>query len=208
MKTKRADTVPDEFHRQLIQALEENNIFRQLAHVIHTSSGTRTIPIAADNGKASWVEEGNAIGESDLTFNVQTRSAYKLPWLGWLPGECAAGSHSDSRLLFPAILRHRLQEPQPRQHHSVYRVKQYDRQARRIRCTLFEGFREYSIPSGASLICSGARPDGYAIAKESAGIPRVINRICEKSLMYAFQLQRKLVDDYMVNFVLEHEIAH
>ena len=24
----------------------------------------------------------------------------------------------------------------------------------------------------------------------------------------AFQLQRKLVDDYMVNFVLEHEIAH
>ena len=39
------------------------------------------------------------------------------------------------------------------------------------------------------------------IAKESAGIPRVINRICEKSLMYAFQLQRKLVDDYMVNFV-------
>ena len=46
------------------------------------------------------------------------------------------------------------------------------------------------------------------ISKESAGIPRVINRICEKSLMYAFQLQRKLVDDYMVNFVLEHEIAH
>ena len=46
------------------------------------------------------------------------------------------------------------------------------------------------------------------IARESAGIPRVINRICEKSLMYAFQLQRKLIDDYMVNFVLEHEIAH
>ncbi len=71
-------TVPDEFHRQLIQALEENNIFRTLAHVIRTNSGTRTIPIAADNGKASWVEEGNAIGESDLTFNVQTLSAYKL----------------------------------------------------------------------------------------------------------------------------------
>ena len=71
-------TVPDEFHRQLIQALEENNIFRTLAHVIRTNSGTRTIPIAADNGKASWVEEGNAIGESDLTFSVQTLSAYKL----------------------------------------------------------------------------------------------------------------------------------
>lgn len=45
------------------------------------------------------------------------------------------------------------------------------------------------------------------IAKESSEIPRVINRLCEKSLMYAFQLQRKLVDDYMVNFVLEHELA-
>lgn len=71
-------TVPDEFHRQLVQALEENNIFRGLAKVIRTNSGTRTIPIAADNGKASWVEEGNAIAESDLTFSVQTLSAYKL----------------------------------------------------------------------------------------------------------------------------------
>ena len=71
-------TVPDEFHRQLVQALEENNVFRGLAHVIRTGSGTRTIPIAADNGKASWVEEGTAIAESDLTFNVQTLSAYKL----------------------------------------------------------------------------------------------------------------------------------
>ena len=71
-------TVPDEFHRQLVESLEENNIFRSLAHVIRTNSGTRTIPIAADNGQASWVEEGNAIGESDLTFNVQTLSAFKL----------------------------------------------------------------------------------------------------------------------------------
>ena len=45
------------------------------------------------------------------------------------------------------------------------------------------------------------------VAKESSGIPRVINRICEKSLMFAFQQQRKMVDDYMVSFVLEHEIA-
>ena len=45
------------------------------------------------------------------------------------------------------------------------------------------------------------------VAKESSGIPRMINRICEKSLMYAFQQQRKLVDDYMVAFVVENEIA-
>ncbi len=52
-------TVPDEFEHQLLQALEENNIFRSLAHTIHTNSGTRTIPIAADAGSATWIEEGN-----------------------------------------------------------------------------------------------------------------------------------------------------
>lgn len=71
-------TVPDEFHRQLVEALEENNIFRSLAHVIRTSSGTRTIPVATDSGTASWVEEGNPIGESDVTFDAKTLSAYKL----------------------------------------------------------------------------------------------------------------------------------
>ncbi len=71
-------TVPDEFERQLIQGLEENNIFRTLAHTIHTNSGTRTIPIATDSGSASWIEEGAAIQESDMTFAQETLSAYKL----------------------------------------------------------------------------------------------------------------------------------
>ena len=71
-------TVPDEFHRQLIQGLEENNIFRRLARTITTQSGTRTIPIAMDTGSASWIEEGAAIQESDLSFSVETLSAYKL----------------------------------------------------------------------------------------------------------------------------------
>ena len=44
------------------------------------------------------------------------------------------------------------------------------------------------------------------IHKASAGIPRMINRICEKALMYAFQQQRRLVDDYMIKFVVEHEM--
>ena len=46
------------------------------------------------------------------------------------------------------------------------------------------------------------------VARESSGIPRMINRICEKSLMYAFQKQKKLIDDYMVTLVVENEIAH
>lgn len=71
-------TVPDEFERQLIQGLEENNIFRTLAHTIRTNSGTRTIPIASEYGTAAWIEEGTAIPESDMTFSVQTLSAYKM----------------------------------------------------------------------------------------------------------------------------------
>lgn len=45
-------TVPDEFERRLVQALEENNIFRQMATVIKTNSGTRKIPIAIDTMEA------------------------------------------------------------------------------------------------------------------------------------------------------------
>ena len=71
-------TVPDEFERQLVQALEENNIFRSLAKTIRTNSGTRTIPIATDSGSASWIEEGTAIQESDMSFSQETLSAYKL----------------------------------------------------------------------------------------------------------------------------------
>ena len=71
-------TVPDEFERQLVQALEENNIFRSLAKTIRTNSGTRTIPIATDSGSASWIEEGAAIQESDMSFSQETLSAYKL----------------------------------------------------------------------------------------------------------------------------------
>ena len=71
-------TVPDEFEHQLIQALEENNIFRTLAKTIHTNSGTRTTPITTDSGTASWIEEGAAIQESDMSFAQETLSAYKL----------------------------------------------------------------------------------------------------------------------------------
>jgi type II secretory pathway predicted ATPase ExeA len=44
------------------------------------------------------------------------------------------------------------------------------------------------------------------IYKESAGIPRRINRICEKCLMYAFQQSKRLIDEHTVRYVLEHEM--
>lgn len=71
-------TVPDEFERQLIQALEENNIFRQIAHVIHTTSGTHAIPIASDSGEAAWVDEGGTITDADPAFAQATLKAFKM----------------------------------------------------------------------------------------------------------------------------------
>jgi len=40
----------------------------------------------------------------------------------------------------------------------------------------------------------------------STGIPRQINRVCEKSLMYSFQQQRRIIDDTAVRYVAEHEM--
>ena len=70
--------VPDEYERTLIEALEEQNIFRQLAHVIHTSSGERKIPVVASKGTASWIDEEAAYPESDDTFGQVSIGAYKL----------------------------------------------------------------------------------------------------------------------------------
>ena len=70
--------VPDEFERSLVEALEEENIFRQLAKVIRTSSGDRKIPVVASKGTASWIDEGGSFTESDDTFSQVSIGAYKL----------------------------------------------------------------------------------------------------------------------------------
>ncbi len=69
---------PDEYQRTLIEALEEQNIFRQLAHVISTSSGDRKIPVVASKGTASWIDEEAAYPESDDSFGQVSIGAYKL----------------------------------------------------------------------------------------------------------------------------------
>lgn len=45
------------------------------------------------------------------------------------------------------------------------------------------------------------------IFKLSAGVPRIINRICEKSLMYSAQQKKKLIDEHVVRYVAEHEMV-
>lgn len=70
--------VPDEFERTLVESLQEENIFRKLAHVITTSSGDRKIPVVASKGSASWVDEEGTITESDDSFGQVSIGAYKL----------------------------------------------------------------------------------------------------------------------------------
>ena len=70
--------VPDEFERTLVEALEEENIFRQLATIITTSSGDRKIPVVATKGTASWVDEEGVIPEADDAFGQVSIGAYKL----------------------------------------------------------------------------------------------------------------------------------
>jgi HK97 family phage major capsid protein len=70
--------VPDEFEAILIQALEEENMFRSLAKVFTTSNGDKKIPVVASKGTASWVDEEGVIPESDDSFNQVSLGAHKL----------------------------------------------------------------------------------------------------------------------------------
>jgi HK97 family phage major capsid protein len=70
--------VPDEFERTLVEALQEENIFRTMAKIIQTASGDRKIPVVASKGTASWVDEEGAIPESDDAFGQVSIGAYKL----------------------------------------------------------------------------------------------------------------------------------
>ena len=70
--------VPDEYERTLVEALEEENVFRQLAKVIQTSSGDRKIPVVATKGTAAWIDEEGAYTESDDSFGQVSIGAYKL----------------------------------------------------------------------------------------------------------------------------------
>lgn len=70
--------VPDEFERTLVQALEEENVFRTLSKVIKTASGDRKIPVVATHGSAAWLDEEAAYTESDESFGQVTLGAHKL----------------------------------------------------------------------------------------------------------------------------------
>ena len=84
--------VPDEYQRTLIDALQEQNIFRQLAHVITTTSGERKIPVVASHGTAAWIDEEGSYPESDDAFGQVSIGSYKLATI-----ECWSAEDSAKR---------------------------------------------------------------------------------------------------------------
>lgn len=70
--------VPDEYEHTLVEALEEENIVRKLAHIVKTASGERKIPIVASKGSANWIDEEGPYVDSDDSFGQVTIGAFKL----------------------------------------------------------------------------------------------------------------------------------
>lgn len=69
--------VPEEFEKQIVTALEENNVIRSIAKTI-TTAAERKIPIAATHSVAQWTPENGAYTESNPTFGQKTIDAFKL----------------------------------------------------------------------------------------------------------------------------------
>ena len=69
--------VPEEFERQIVDTLKEENVMRRLCKVITTAS-ERKIPVAATHSTAAWTAENAAFTESGPTFSQKTIDAYKL----------------------------------------------------------------------------------------------------------------------------------
>ena len=63
--------VPEEYEKTLVDKLQEENFFRKLGTVIHTS-GDRKIPVVTGHGEASWMEENGLYPDSQDTFGQQS----------------------------------------------------------------------------------------------------------------------------------------
>ncbi len=69
--------VPEDFERDIVTALEEENVIRSLAKVI-TTQHERKIPVATGHSTAQWTAENDAYTESNPTFGQKQIDAFKL----------------------------------------------------------------------------------------------------------------------------------
>ncbi len=69
--------VPEDFERDIVSALEEENVIRSVAKVI-TTQHERKIPVAVGHSTAQWTAENAAYTESNPTFGQKQIDAFKL----------------------------------------------------------------------------------------------------------------------------------
>ena len=69
--------IPEEFERQIVTDLTEENVVRKLAKVI-TTQHERKIPVATSHSTAQWTAENAAYTESNPTFGQKQIDAFKL----------------------------------------------------------------------------------------------------------------------------------
>ena len=69
--------VPEDFERDIVNALDEENVIRSLAKVI-TTQHERKIPIATGHSTAQWTAENAAYTESNPSFGQKQIDAFKL----------------------------------------------------------------------------------------------------------------------------------
>lgn len=86
--------VPTEFERQIVSALDENNVVRGIANVIRTTA-ERKIPVAASHVSAAWTAENAAYTESNPTFAQKSIDAFKLTALAKVSIELLQDSSFD-----------------------------------------------------------------------------------------------------------------
>ena len=70
--------VPTNFQRELIDALRDTGVMRQISRVVSTTSGEALQwPTVSSHGTASWIAENGAYSASDDAFGQTTLNAYK-----------------------------------------------------------------------------------------------------------------------------------
>lgn len=69
--------VPSEFHKEIVSALEDENVMRQIGTTIQTAA-THKIPIVSSKPAASWIGEGEDISFTNEAFGQISLEAYKL----------------------------------------------------------------------------------------------------------------------------------
>lgn len=78
--------VPEDFERNILTELEEENVIRKLAKVIQTQH-ERKIPVAVGHSVAQWTLENAPYQESNPTFGIKQIDAYKLTDLARVSNE-------------------------------------------------------------------------------------------------------------------------